>query len=315
MTACGCCCRVSHLQVRSSLQDSLGIELPATLVFDAPTTSAISRFIMQRLQPAAAAAAGASAAARLRALRAAPGAAAAQALLVMGASAPRWTLADYAAGGDGMTAVPHWRWDKEGHRTTAAAAAEVLPRFGVFLPHVDQFDCAAFGVTPLEASTMDPQQRLLLHASAEAVPSAALTSGSGSLTSVFVGIGSNDYEVLANHAGVSVSAFSFTAASAAVASGRLAYVMGFNGPSASVDTACSASMVALHMAVGSLRDGSSTSALVAGVLLCLVPQSTLMVQRAGMLAPDGRCKVGLALDVFAVTELLVCYFDSIAAAP
>jgi acyl transferase domain-containing protein len=284
------------MQVRNSLQDSLGIELPATLVFDAPTTSAISRFIMQRLQPSTAAAAGASAAARLRALRSAPGAAQEQALLVMGASAPRWTLADYAAGGDGVTAVPYWRWDKEGQRGAGVAPSEVLPRFGVFLPYVDQFDCAAFGVTPLEASTMDPQQRLLLHASAEAIPAAALSSSSsssGNLTSVYVGIGSNDYEVLANHAGVSVSAFSFTAASAAVASGRLAFVMGFNGPSASIDTACSASMVALHMAVGSLRDGSSTSSLVAGVLLCLVPQSTLMVQRAGMLAPDGRCKVSL----------------------
>lgn len=63
------------------------------------------------------------------------------------------------------------------------------------------------------------------------------------------------------------------------------------GPSASIDTACSASLVALHMAARSLCDGSADSALVAGVMLSLVPQSTLMVQRAGMLAADGRCKV------------------------
>jgi 3-oxoacyl-(acyl-carrier-protein) synthase len=140
---------------------------------------------------------------------------------------------------------------------------------------------------------MDPQQRLLLRAAAEAMPAASSSNGSSQqqLTGVYVGIGSNDYEVLVSHAGVSVSAFSFTAASAAVASGRLAYIFGLQGPSASIDTACSASLVALHMAASSLADGSSDAALVAGVMLSLVPQSTLMVQRAGMLAADGRCKV------------------------
>lgn len=266
--------------MRNNLQLTLGIELPATLVFDAPTIGALSNFIMQRLQPATSALGpGASAAARLRAIRAGSGAQ--QIVLVLGASSPRFTLADYAAGGDGVTAVPFWRWDMDTQKGVSVVAAEMQPRFGVFLPDVDQFDCAAFAISPLESNTMDPQQRMLLHASAEALPAGATTS-SHRLTSVYVGIGSNDYEVLANHAGVSVSAFSFTAASAAVASGRLAYVFGFNGPSASIDTACSASMVALHMATASLGDGSSTSALVAGVLLCLVPQSTLMVQRAGM---------------------------------
>lgn len=162
------------------------------------------------------------------------------------------------------------------------------------MPGVDLFDCTAFGISPLEATTMDPQQRLLLRAAAEAMPPASSRGGSSSqqlLTGVYVGIGTNDYEVLASHAGVSVSAFSFTAASAAVASGRLAYVFGLQGPSASIDTACSASLVALHMAASSLADGSADAALVAGVLLCLVPHSTLMVQRAGMLAADGRAKV------------------------
>jgi 3-oxoacyl-(acyl-carrier-protein) synthase len=141
---------------------------------------------------------------------------------------------------------------------------------------------------------MDPQQRLLLRAAAEAMPAASSSTAGGRsqplLTGVYVGIGSNDYEVLASHAGVSVSAFSFTAASAAVASGRLAYIFGLQGPSASIDTACSASLVALHMAASSVADGTD-AALVAGVMLNLVPQSTLMVQRAGMLAADGRCKV------------------------
>lgn len=238
----------------------------------------------------------AGAAAASRALHRAPRSAAAsqRALLIKGSSQPPRTLAEYAAGGDGSSAVPFWRWDMDAaFGGSASAATEVQPRFGIFLPGVDQFDCSAFGVSPLEATTMDPQQRLLLRAAAEAMPAASSSNGRPQqlLTGVYVGIGSNDYEVLASHAGVSVSAFSFTAASAAVASGRLAYIFGLQGPSASIDTACSASLVALHMAASSLADGSSDAALVAGVMLSLVPQSTLMVQRAGMLAADGRCKV------------------------
>jgi 3-oxoacyl-(acyl-carrier-protein) synthase len=212
-------------------------------------------------------------------------------LLIMGSSQGPHSLADYASGGDGTSTLPFWRWDMDSLHGSGSAAAEVQPRFGVFMPGVDQFDCAAFGVSPLEATTMDPQQRLLLRAAAEAMPAASSNSRTQLLAGVYVGIGSNDYEVLASHAGVSVSAFSFTAASAAVASGRLAYIFGMQGPSASIDTACSASLVALHMAASSLADGTADAALVAGVLLSLVPQSTLMVQRAGMLAPDGRCKV------------------------
>lgn len=262
-------------------------------VFDAPTTSAITSFILAQMRPETATAAAAG-----RALQRAPRPVAGtqRAMLLKGCSQPPHSLADYAAGGDGTSTVPFWSWDADSMHgaSAAAAAAEVQPRFGVFLSGVDLFDCTAFGISPLEATTMDPQQRLLLRAAAEAILPASSRGGSSSqqlLTGVYVGIGTNDYEVLASHAGVSVSAFSFTAASAAVASGRLAYIFGLQGPSASIDTACSASLVALHMAASSLADGSADAALVAGVLLSLVPQSTLMVQRAGMLAADGRAKV------------------------
>jgi acyl transferase domain-containing protein len=75
-----------------------------------------------------------------------------------------------------------------------------------------------------------------------------------------------------------------------VASGRLAYVYGLRGPAASVDTACSASLVAAHLACLTFRGGRVEGALAAGVLLCLVPESTLMLTRATMLSPEGRSK-------------------------
>ena len=89
-----------------------------------------------------------------------------------------------------------------------------------------------------------------------------------------------------------IGPFSFTAASAAVAPGRISFAFGFSGPSAAIDTACSASLVACHAAATELRAGRcGGGAVVAGVMLQLVPQSALMVVRAGMAAADGRCKV------------------------
>ena len=76
---------------------------------------------------------------------------------------------------------------------------------------------------------------------------------SGAAMGVYVGVGSADYEALSRQVGVPLSAFSFTAASASVASGRISYAFGFRGPTASIDTACSASLVAAHMACGDFR--------------------------------------------------------------
>ncbi len=76
---------------------------------------------------------------------------------------------------------------------------------------------------------------------------------------VYVGVGSADYEALSRQVGVPLSAFSFTAASASVASGRISYAFGFRGPTASIDTACSASLVATHMACGDFRYLSTTT--------------------------------------------------------
>lgn len=75
-----------------------------------------------------------------------------------------------------------------------------------------------------------------------------------------------------------------------MAAGRLSYVFCLSGPSLSIDTACSASLVGAHMASLSLRAGNCTAAMVAGVKVILTPSLSAMFNRAGMLAPDGRCK-------------------------
>ena len=193
-----------------------------------------------------------------------------------------------------------------GDKLSPGPAIHCFPclQFGVFLEGVEQFDSEAFGIMRSEAVTMDPQQRLLLHATHAALvaaagagagaggdgPLGAAAAVAGRCVGAFVGIAATDYDPLSQHYGVPISSFSFTAASPSVAAGRLSYVFGLRGQNASVDTACSASLVATHLACAGLRHGPMDAALAAGVLLCLVPQSTLMLQRAGMLSPEGRSK-------------------------
>ena len=77
-----------------------------------------------------------------------------------------------------------------------------------------------------------------------------------------------------------------------VLSGRLSYALGLQGPSMTVDTACSTSLVAVHLACQSLLSGESTVALAGGVNLIFGPEPYIAFSLAQMLAPDGRCKFG-----------------------
>jgi acyl transferase domain-containing protein/acyl-CoA synthetase (AMP-forming)/AMP-acid ligase II/acyl carrier protein len=160
---------------------------------------------------------------------------------------------------------------------------------GGFLDSVDQFDGAFFGIGPREAESLDPQQRLLLEVSWEALEEAGLPPDelAGSRTGVFVGISTNDYgrflsDCPDEHAGKG-NAFS-------VAANRLSYVYDWCGPSFAIDTACSSALVAVHQACASLRGGECDLALAGGVNLILSPHWSVSFARAGMLAPDGKCK-------------------------
>ncbi|KAK9863861.1 hypothetical protein WJX84_009188, partial [Apatococcus fuscideae] len=169
-------------------------------------------------------------------------------------------------------------------------------RFGGFLCGIEAFDAKCFGVADGECYLMDPQQRLLLELSHEALLAVGRNHSNystqfDSRTCIAVGIASAEYNnhVVANHS-PGESSYSATGASLSVASGRLAYTFGFKGATFSVDTACSSSLVGTHFVRSNLQMGTSTAALACGVGLILSPTSTAMFQKAGMLAPDGRCK-------------------------
>ncbi|MCX4903187.1 beta-ketoacyl synthase N-terminal-like domain-containing protein [Streptomyces sp. NBC_00878] len=196
-------------------------------------------------------------------------------------------------GRDAVTTLPPGRWDP--FVRDPDRLPDDMTRHGAFLGGLDDiagFDAEFFGIPAHEATAMDPQHRMLLEVTREALDHAALTAPAlaGTRTGVFVGISGNEYAHLTTADLAAVDAWTATGASMSIAAGRLSYALDLRGPSLSVDTACSSSLVAVHHAVRSLVTGESDTALAAGVNLLLTPAVTLGFQRAGALAPDGRCK-------------------------
>ena len=203
-----------------------------------------------------------------------------------------WRLLD--EGRDMVTAVPPERWDAEAYYDPDPdAPGRMATKWGGFLADISGFDASFFGISRREAVSMDPQQRLLLEMSWEALENAGQSARalSGSSTGVFVGLSTADYHGLLLEQGEgNIDTYFATGTSSSIAAGRISYVLGLHGPSVALDTACSASLVAVHLACQSLRLRECGLALAGGVNAILWPEVNLALSRAHAMAPDGRCK-------------------------
>ena len=197
-------------------------------------------------------------------------------------------------GDDAITEVPRDRWDVDAYyHPDPDMPGKMATRFGGFLHDVDRFDAQFFGITPREAASMDPQQRLLLEVAWEALEDAGQAPDglTGSATGVFVGMCNADYfHRIVRGDAAGLDAYVATGGAHSVAAGRVAYLLGLQGPNVAIDTACSSSLVAVHLACQSLRNGECRMALAGGVNLILAPETSIILSRAHMMAPDGRCK-------------------------
>ncbi|MFE7740876.1 thioester reductase domain-containing protein [Nocardia sp. NPDC057455] len=198
--------------------------------------------------------------------------------------------ANLVAGRDCIVEVPPQRWD---HREYLSEDPDepgtTYARWGGFLDDVDKFDARFFGITPKDAEEMDPQQRLFLETSWAALEDAGYSPDRVRRSAaarglpdagVFAGVGYAEYQAFV---GVPISGY-FAVAN------RVSYHFGFSGPSLAVDTACSASLTALHLACESLRRGEAAYALAGGVNVSIHPGKYLLLGYGRWASTDGRCR-------------------------
>jgi len=202
-----------------------------------------------------------------------------------------WQL--LASARDAVTTVPedrftHTRWlhprRSEAGRTHSFAAGTI--------GDVSGFDANRFGISPREAAEMDPQQRLLLEAAATAFEDAGWRPSAlaGRDIGVFVGASATDFSDLRVADPSAGDRYFMTGSVLSIIANRITNVFDLRGPAQTVDTACSASLVALHLAAEAIRAGRIEAALVGGVHALLSPYPFIGFARAGMLSASGRCR-------------------------
>ena len=179
----------------------------------------------------------------------------------------------------------------------AAAAAD--PRYvrnGSALQNPESFDAAFFGITPREAQLMDPQQRVFLECAWAALENSGNTGTEPELSvGVYGGAGFNSYltsqlmhasDVVAAAGGYQV----MLANDKDFLCTRVSYKLDLRGPSVTVQTACSTSLVAVVMACRALARGECDLALAGGVSIGFPQRAGYLHQEGMILSPDGRCR-------------------------
>ncbi|MER6810087.1 SDR family NAD(P)-dependent oxidoreductase [Spirillospora sp. NPDC000708] len=281
--------------IAGDLEQMLGRALPATLVWEHPTISKLSRALAGGAD--AAEAEPAAVPARAQARDDEPIAVVGIGCRFPGGDRDLTGPAEYwrflTGRGDAIREVPDGRWDAfdDGSPEVGDLLARTT-RLGGFLDDVAEFDAQFFGITPREAAVMDPQQRLVLEVAWEAFEHAGIGPASlrGSRTGVFVGVSAPEYAAFTASDLASLEPFTATGAALSIIANRLSYLLDLRGPSMIVDTACSSSLVSTHLAVQALRSGEADVALAGGVNVLLSPTVTMTFDLADATARDGHCK-------------------------
>lgn len=198
-------------------------------------------------------------------------------------------------GWDGITEIPANRWDWREYYVPGNAGRNLIDKscskWGGFLSDVDKFDSMFFNISPKQAVKIVPEARLTLEVVWELLENSGYTpeklrQQTNGAVGVFVGNTWNDYRLLC---GILGKAPECTFSSTAVIPNGISYFFNLHGPSVAVDTLCSSSLTAIHLACDSIKRGECPCAIVGGVNLTLHYSKYLLLNALGFLSTNGRC--------------------------
>ncbi|MDT5223162.1 MAG: hypothetical protein QOG19_569 [Mycobacterium sp.] len=153
------------------------------------------------------------------------------------------------------------------------------------------FDAQFFGIAPREAGAMDPRQRLALELAWELLEDAFIVPEDlrGQQVSVYLGAMNDDYAFLTLHNDTEgLDSHSFAGSSRGMIANRISYAFGMHGPSMTVDSGQSSSLVAVHLAYESLQTNASPVAIAGGIHLNLTDETIGLEREFGAMSASGH---------------------------
>ena len=214
-------------------------------------------------------------------------------------------------GKDCITEIPKERWDYSQYfDENKNAVGKTYTKWGGFINGVDEFDPLYFNISPKEAQLMDPQERLFLQCVHSAIEDAGYSKESIGETKhrnrdrnldknqdnnqdrkvgVFVGVMFEEYQLYGAQTQLQENPIALSGSIASIAN-RVSYFYNLHGPSMAVDTMCSSSLTALHLACESLQNKSCQVAIAGGVNVSIHPNKFLLLAQGKFASSKGRCE-------------------------
>ncbi|MCX8131440.1 MAG: SDR family NAD(P)-dependent oxidoreductase [Clostridia bacterium] len=202
-------------------------------------------------------------------------------------------------GKDCITEIPIDRWDCDlYYDEDRNKSGKIYSKWGGFLDGVDEFDPLFFNISPREAEIMDPQERLFMQCVYETLEDAGYVRESNSTQNgfglegnvgVYVGVWYEEYQLYGAQEQLRGRHITLAGSPASIAN-RVSYFFNFHGPSMAVDTMCSSSLTAIHLACKSLQRGECELVVAGGVNVSVHPNKFFMLSQGNFASSRGRCQ-------------------------
>ncbi|MCB2360146.1 PfaD family polyunsaturated fatty acid/polyketide biosynthesis protein [Clostridium estertheticum] len=178
-----------------------------------------------------------------------------------------------------ISEIPIERWDWRNNLHEAKGQrGKIYSKWGGFISNIDRFDPLFFQISPREAEHMDPQERLFIEEVYKSIEDSGYTPANlcnSRKVGVYVGVMNGEYDSGPRYWSIA---------------NRVSYIFNFQGPSLAIDSACSSSLSAIHLALENLYSGISELAVVGGVNLIIDSNHYMRLSAANMLSISNECR-------------------------